>query len=104
MDIDKSWISLPRHDRRYAFGVINFMKFAEADARANGATIIYCPCSNCKCASERNQFTPREVLNHIRSNGFWRKYKVWIYHGEPSSGAPHDHGQFTDVGCNNRDF
>ena len=40
MDIDKSWISLERRDPRYVFGVLDFMTFAEANARATGATII----------------------------------------------------------------
>ena len=94
MDIDKSWISLERRDPRYVFGVLDFMTFAEANARATGATIIYCPCNDCKCASQRHRFSPKTVLKHIRSKGFWTDYRVWIYHGEPSSGAPYDHGQF----------
>ena len=67
MDIDKSWIPLERHDRRYALGVLSFMKFAQDNA--NGS-IIYCPCNHCKCASERIGFRHRKYLNTLRVMGF----------------------------------
>ncbi|KAL6138935.1 hypothetical protein ACLB2K_064213 [Fragaria x ananassa] len=40
------------------------------------------------------RFPIDKIWQHLRSNGFWEKYTCWLYHGETSSGGPHDHGQF----------
>ena len=99
--MDKSWISLPKWDKRYGAGVMSFIEYALANA--NGNTIFYCPCTKCQCRSDMHRFPIDKVWQHLRSNGFWEKYTCWLYHGETSSGGPHDHGQFSETGSTSND-
>ncbi|KAL6200741.1 hypothetical protein ACLB2K_030522 [Fragaria x ananassa] len=100
LDMDKSWISLPRYHRKYAEGVWDFMQYAQANA--DGSGMFYCPCKMCKCRSDMHRFPLGTVWDHLKSNGFWERYTCWIYHGETSS-RPHDHGQFDETGSTSND-
>ncbi|KAL6196592.1 hypothetical protein ACLB2K_032206 [Fragaria x ananassa] len=100
LDMDKSWISLPRYHRKYAEGVWDFMQYAQANA--DGSGMFYCPCKMCKCRSDMHRFPFDTVWDHLKSNGFWERYTCWIYHGETSS-RPHDHGQFYQTGSTSND-
>ena len=68
MEPDKSWISLPRYDRRYVRGVVDFTKFVEY--HANGNEFHYCPCNKCKCRSEDVRYPIAIVKDHLLANGF----------------------------------
>jgi hypothetical protein len=100
-DMDKSWISLPKWDKRYAKGVVSFIEYVINNAKGN--TIFYCPCTKCQCRSDMYQFPIDKIWQHLQSNGFWEKYTCWIYHGETSSRGPHDHGQFSETGSTSND-
>ena len=52
--MDKSWISLPKWDKRYGAGVMSFLEYAMDNA--NGNTIFYCPCTKCQCRSDMYRF------------------------------------------------
>ncbi|CAN1784573.1 hypothetical protein LINPERHAP1_LOCUS16616 [Linum perenne] len=76
--MDKSWIDLPnRHSRIYYDGIDKFLSFAyiNRDSRSR----IYCPCKKCE---NRYMYARLVVQQHIRDNGFWKKYKTWEKHGE----------------------
>ena len=90
---DKSWISLPRWDRRHTRGVVAFLNFVKANAGENAMYHI-CPCSKCMCRTNEGLFTLETVWDHLKDNGFWTQYRRWIYHGEEAVNGPHDHGQF----------
>ncbi|CAN1777145.1 hypothetical protein LINPERHAP1_LOCUS13928, partial [Linum perenne] len=78
MNIDKSWIDLPnRHSRIYYDCIDIFLTFAYNNRDAGSR--IYCPCKKCE---NRYMYARSVVQQHIRDNGFWKKYKTWEKHGE----------------------
>ncbi|KAL6222966.1 hypothetical protein ACLB2K_006356 [Fragaria x ananassa] len=80
---------------------MSFLEYALANATGN--TIFYCPCTKCQCHSDMHRFAIDKVWQHLKSNGFWEKYTCWLYHGETSTGGPHNHGQFSEMGSTSND-
>ena len=73
-DMDKSWISLLKWDKRYGKRVISFLEYPLANT--NGNTIFYCPCTKCQCRSDMHRFEIDKVRQHLKSNGFGRSTHV----------------------------
>lgn len=81
--MDKSWIDLAnRWSQPYLDGIDGFLTFAYINR--DQMTRIYCPCRKC----ENRYFYVRLVVRqHLRDNGFWKKYKKWDKHGESKDNA-----------------
>ncbi|CAL5388172.1 unnamed protein product [Camellia sinensis] len=76
--MDKSWIDLPnRMSSEYINGIDEFLLFAYTN-RVEGS-MISCPCRKCE---NRYYFVREGVREHLILNGFFKKYKHWINHGE----------------------
>lgn len=76
--MDKNWIDLPnRMSIDYVNGIDNFLRFAYNNR--DESLSISCPCRFC---SNRYNFSREVVREHLISNGFVKKYKNWIHHGE----------------------
>ncbi|XP_028104426.1 uncharacterized protein LOC114303503 [Camellia sinensis] len=76
--MNKNWIDLPnRMLVDYVNGIDNFLRFAYNNR--DGSSSISCPC---RFYSNRYNFSREVVREHLISNGFVKKYKNWIHHGE----------------------
>ncbi|KAL6143302.1 hypothetical protein ACLB2K_053997 [Fragaria x ananassa] len=76
--MDKSWIDWgTRCCRPYYDKLDEFLIFASASRDMSSR--IYCPCRKCE---NRDLFVTDIVREHLRDNGFWKKYKIWDKHGE----------------------
>ncbi|XP_004297854.1 PREDICTED: uncharacterized protein LOC101305367 [Fragaria vesca subsp. vesca] len=76
--MDKSWIDWgTRCSKPYYEKLDEFLSFASASKDISSR--IYCPCKKCK---NRDLFVIDIVREHLRDNGFWKKYKIWEKHGE----------------------
>ncbi|XP_040367423.1 uncharacterized protein LOC112178107 [Rosa chinensis] len=78
--MDKSWIDLAdRHSLAYYDAIDQFLTFAYIN-RDLGSR-IYCPCRKCE---NRYLYVRLVVRQHLRDYGFFKKYRKWDKHGEPS--------------------
>ncbi|KAL6194400.1 hypothetical protein ACLB2K_035484 [Fragaria x ananassa] len=95
--MDKSWIewgtrcSKPHYDK-----LDEFLSFASASRDISSR--IYCPCRKCE---NRDLFVIDIVREHLRDNGFWKKYKIWEKHGESTDYDGSLHRDEVLLGSNN---
>ncbi|KAL6141935.1 hypothetical protein ACLB2K_060221 [Fragaria x ananassa] len=76
--MDKSWIDWgTRCSKPYYEKLDEFLSFASTSRDISSR--IYCPCRKCE---NRDLFVIDIVREHLRDNGFWKKYKIWEKHGE----------------------
>ncbi|KAK9928672.1 hypothetical protein M0R45_025795 [Rubus argutus] len=81
--MDKSWIDLAnRWSQSYLDGIDGFLTFAYINR--DQMTRIYCPCRKCE---NHYLYVRLVVRQHLRDNGFWKKYKKWDKHGESKDNA-----------------
>ena len=79
--MDKSWISLDNFkDDRYISGVKAFFAFSLEKTSWFGNKKMSCPCR--KCVNIKKNLDAVESATHVFSNGFYKKYTMWRYHGE----------------------
>ncbi|XP_061359254.1 uncharacterized protein LOC133303366 [Gastrolobium bilobum] len=77
IEMDKSWINMPRNSVEYLCGLDKFLDFAFEKRSINGA--IKCPCPKCRF----NKWETRDIVrDHLICKQFPKNYKVWIWHGE----------------------
>ncbi|KAL6509602.1 hypothetical protein OROGR_022912 [Orobanche gracilis] len=79
MDIDRSWMDLPRLMNAYQKGVQLFLNFALSNSEDG---MILCPCKECKNGICRK---PEIVEAHLITKGFVKGYTKWVLHGESLS-------------------
>ncbi|KAL6554186.1 hypothetical protein OROMI_019859 [Orobanche minor] len=83
MDIDRSWMDLPRLTKAYQNGVQLFLNFALSNSEDG---LISCPCKECKNGICRK---PEIVEAHLITKGFVKGYTKWVLHGESLSNSVH---------------
>jgi len=77
MDLDKSWIDLPRNTQQYMDGLNKFLDFAFANKSVKGK--IICPCPKCNL----NKWQTRgATYEHLILHPFPKGYTFWLLHGE----------------------
>jgi len=82
LEMDKSWIKLPRNTPQYLVGLNNFLDFA-SQYGTNANTIIY-PCSKCGFRKWRTQ---EEVYDHLLCKPFPQGYTFWVVTGSQYQGS-----------------
>ena len=81
---NKYWIDSPQSAEEYIKGIENFLDFAFQNSNLNDdddddEPEILCPCNKCV---NRFWFTREVVSNHLITQKFNKRYKVWNFHGE----------------------
>ncbi|KAL6584869.1 hypothetical protein OROMI_004158 [Orobanche minor] len=74
MDIDRSWMDLPRLMNAYQNGVQLLLNFALSNSEDG---LILCPCKECKNGICRK---PEIVEAHLITKGFVKGYTKWVSH------------------------
>ncbi|KAL6576813.1 hypothetical protein OROMI_011089 [Orobanche minor] len=83
MDIDRSWMDLPRLMNAYQKGVQLFLNFALSNSEDG---LILCPRKECKNRICRK---PEIIEAHLITKGFVKGYTKWVLHGESLSNSVH---------------
>nr|GEV45420.1 hypothetical protein [Tanacetum cinerariifolium] len=83
MVIDKSWISLGKHEKAFYTGLKKFVDDCKPLVDSDGN--IRCPCKSCRLVL---WVSIKHLSDHISKYGFDSSYKTWIHHGEPDLPPP----------------
>ncbi|CAJ2636791.1 unnamed protein product [Trifolium pratense] len=83
--MDRSWMRANRLSTEYRHGVMEFLQFAESNAKLERPPpefppLFLCPCIF--CANKERKRTKKEIMNHLICDGICQNYTQWIWHGE----------------------
>ncbi|XP_058740867.1 uncharacterized protein LOC131613194 [Vicia villosa] len=89
--MDHSWMRANRLSAEYEHGVMEFLQFAECNAKkdlpppkSNAEkslpTLFLCPCV--RCANQEPKLSKKEIMDHLICEGICQSYTQWIWHGE----------------------
>ncbi|XP_058764498.1 uncharacterized protein LOC131637949 [Vicia villosa] len=89
--MDRSWMRANRLSAEYEHGVMEFLQFAESNAKKylpppkssaeeSLPTLILCLCV--RCANKEPKLSKKEIMNHLICKGICQSYTQWIWHSE----------------------
>ncbi|XP_058776944.1 uncharacterized protein LOC131651292 [Vicia villosa] len=89
--MDRSWMRANRLSDEYEHGVMEFLEFAESNAKKDfhppksnaedsHPTLFLCPCV--RCANRESKLSKKEIMDHLICQGICQSYTQWIWHGE----------------------
>ncbi|XP_058746192.1 uncharacterized protein LOC131619068 [Vicia villosa] len=89
--MDRSWMRVNRLSDEYEHGVMEFLEFAESNAKKDlpppksnaedsHPTLFFCPCV--RCANKEPKLSKKKIIDHLICEGICQNYTQWIWHSE----------------------
>ncbi|CAK8535450.1 unnamed protein product [Lathyrus sativus] len=89
--MNHSWMRVNRLSVEYEHEVMEFLEFAESNAKKVFAPpksdaeksihlLFLCPCV--RCTNHEPKYNKKEITDHLICHGICQSYTQWIWHGE----------------------